>query len=143
MVGSGGSWRMIGGDQNAKGNTLPNISRLLVYAIGGTAKLPPAPVPPERKLNPPPATAPAKTVAAGGALYGTYCGSCHGPGAINLGILPDLRYSTKIATPEAFRNVVLGGEFEDEGMASFAPVLKNDDADAIRSFVIAQANATK
>ncbi len=143
MAGSGGSWLMIGGDQNAKGNTLPNISRLLVYAIGGTAKLPPAPPRAERKLNPPPATAPVKTVAAGGALYGTYCGSCHGPGTINLGILPDLRYSASITSADAFRSIVLGGQREEGGMASFAPVLDNDAAEAIRAFVIAQANATK
>jgi len=48
MVGSGGSWGMIGGDANIKGNNLPNISRLLVYAIGGKATLPPAPPRPER-----------------------------------------------------------------------------------------------
>jgi quinohemoprotein ethanol dehydrogenase len=143
LVGSGGSWQMIGGDQNTKGSTLPNISRLLVYAIGGTAKLPPAPPRPERKLSPPPATASAKVVGTGAGLYGAYCGNCHGQGAINLGILPDLRYSPAIQTPEAFRNIVLGGALEDGGMASFAPVLDNEGAEAIRAFVIAQANSTK
>jgi alcohol dehydrogenase (cytochrome c)/quinohemoprotein ethanol dehydrogenase len=88
MVGSGGSWGMIGGDANIKGNNLPNISRLLVYAIGGKATLPPAPPRPERKISAPPATAPAKTVAAGAAAYGTYCGNCHGAGAVNLGYFP-------------------------------------------------------
>ena len=141
MAGSGGSWGMIGGDQNIKGNNLPNISRLLVYAIGGTAKLPPAPPRPERKLSPPPATAPAKTVAAGGAAYGTYCGSCHGAGAVSLGILPDLRYSMALKSDEAWRNVVLGGAYADQGMASFEPVLDKETAEAIRAFVIAQANA--
>ena len=34
---------MIGGDANIKGNNLPNISRLLVYGIGGEDTLPPAP----------------------------------------------------------------------------------------------------
>jgi quinohemoprotein ethanol dehydrogenase len=82
-------------------------------------------------------------VAAGAGFYGTYCGNCHGPGAINLGILPDLRYSTTLLTPEAFRNIVLGGALEEGGMASFAPVLDNEAAESIRAFVIAQANATK
>jgi quinohemoprotein ethanol dehydrogenase len=143
LVGSGGSWRMIGGDQNTKGYTLPNISRMLVYSIGGTAKLPAAPPRPERKLSPPPPTAPAKTVAAGAGLYGTYCGNCHGPGTINLGILPDLRYSPTLQTPEAFANIVLGGALEDGGMASFASVIDKEGSEAIRAFVIAQANATK
>ena len=142
MVGSGGSWGMIGGDANIKGNNLPNISRLLVYAIGGKATLPPAPPRPERKISAPPATAPAKTVAAGAAAYGTYCGNCHGAGAVNLGILPDLRYSGALNSDEAWRNIVIGGAREENGMASFASVLDKDQAESIRAFVIAQANAT-
>src|SRR4029450_4895481 len=91
MVGSGGSWGMIGGDANIKGNNLPNVSRLLVYAVCGDAKLT-APAPkPDRKLSPPPATASAKSVGAGAGAYATYCGNCHGQGVVNLGILPDLR----------------------------------------------------
>jgi alcohol dehydrogenase (cytochrome c)/quinohemoprotein ethanol dehydrogenase len=143
LVGTGGSWGMIGGDANMKGNNLPNISRLLVYAIGGSAKLPPAPPRPERKLSPPPATASAQTVAAGAGVYGTYCGNCHGQGAVNLGILPDLRYSPALQSADAWRNIVLGGALEDGGMASFAPVLDNEAAEAARAFVIAQANATR
>jgi len=143
MVGSGGSWGMIGGDANTKGNNLPNISRLLVYAIGGNAQLPPAPPKPERKLSPPPATASAQTVAAGAGVFGTYCGNCHGQGAVNLGILPDLRYSPALQSADAWRNIVLGGALEDGGMASFAPVLDNEAAEAARAFVIAQANATR
>jgi alcohol dehydrogenase (cytochrome c)/quinohemoprotein ethanol dehydrogenase len=143
MVGTGGSWAMIGGDQNTKGNALPNISRLLVYAIGGKASLPAPPAKAERKLAPPPATAPAKTVGAGAAAYGTYCGNCHGAGAINTGILPDLRYSENLKSAEHWKGIVLGGGLEDEGMASFAPVMNEETAEAIRAFVIAQANATK
>jgi len=142
MVGSGGSWGMIGGAANTKGNDLPNVSRLLVYAIGGTSELPPAPPRPARALAPPPATASPGTVAAGAAAYGTYCGNCHGAGAVNLGILPDLRYSGALGSGEAWRNIVLGGALGDTGMASFAPVLDDESAEAIRAFVIAQANAS-
>jgi alcohol dehydrogenase (cytochrome c)/quinohemoprotein ethanol dehydrogenase len=143
MVGSGGSWGMVGGDANIKGNNLPNISRLLVYALGGTASLPPAPPRPERKLSPPPATASAATVARGAGLYGAHCGNCHGAGAVNLGILPDLRYSAALQTDVAWQNIVLGGALEDTGMASFAPVLDKEAAEAIRAFVIAQASASR
>jgi alcohol dehydrogenase (cytochrome c)/quinohemoprotein ethanol dehydrogenase len=143
MAGSGGSWGMIGGDANIKGNTLPNISRLLVFAPGGTAQLPPAPPRPARTLSPPAATAAPQTVAAGAAAFGAYCSNCHGAGAISLGILPDLRYSQAIQSAEAWRFVVLEGGLEQNGMASFAPVLDTDRAEAIRAFVIAQANATK
>jgi quinohemoprotein ethanol dehydrogenase len=142
MVGSGGSWGLVGGDANIKGNNLPNISRLLVFALGGTAKLPPAPARPERHLSPPPATASAATVAAGAAAYGAYCTNCHGAGAINLGILPDLRYSSALKTAESWRFVVLDGSLAENGMASFSTVLDDKTAEAIRAFVIAQAQAT-
>jgi len=142
MVGTGGSWAMIGGDGNTKGNRLPNISRVLVYRIGGTAKLPPAPARRERKLTAPPVTASAEVVGKGSVAYHTYCGNCHGVGAINLGILPDLRYSTALQTEEAWRNIVLGGALEGQGMVSFKPVLDNEAADSIRAFVITQAHAT-
>jgi len=143
MVGSGGSWGMVGGDANIKGNNLPNISRLLVFSRGGTAKLPPVAPRPARTLNPPPATASAAIVGAGAAAYGQYCGNCHGAGAVNLGILPDLRYSSRLPSAEEWRSVVLDGALEDDGMASFAMVLDAKAAEAIRAFVIAQANATK
>ena len=143
MVGSGGSWGMIGGDANIKGNNLPNISRLLVFGLGGTAKLPPAPPRPARTLSPPPSTASAATIGAGAAAFGAYCGTCHGAGAIGLGILPDLRYSKALHSADTWRAIVVDGTLQDNGMASFASVVDAKAAEAIRAFVIAQANATK
>ena len=143
LAGSGGSWGMIGGDANIKGNNLPNISRLLVYAVGGAATLPPAPPRPERTLSPPPATASAAVVAAGAVSYGVHCGNCHGVAAVSLGILPDLRYSGALSSESAWRSIVLGGALEGRGMASFAPVLDNNAAEAIRAFVIARANESR
>jgi alcohol dehydrogenase (cytochrome c)/quinohemoprotein ethanol dehydrogenase len=142
MVGTGGSWAMSGAQANAKGNSLPNVSRLLVYSLGGAAKIPPA-VPHETPpLAPPPATAPAETVARGEVEYRAYCGRCHGPeGAANFGILPDLRYSATLASSEAWAAVVLLGAMKANGMVSFAPVLDATEAEAIRAYVIAQANA--
>jgi alcohol dehydrogenase (cytochrome c)/quinohemoprotein ethanol dehydrogenase len=141
MVGRGGSWSMAGDEASSKGNDLPNISRLLVYALGGATELPPPPPRAVRALAPPPATASAETVAHGEAVYGTYCGRCHGrAGAANFGILPDLRYSPMLATSEAWTGVVLGGQLAQNGMASFSSVVSADDADAIRAYVIAQAN---
>ena len=142
VVGTGGSWAMSGAQGNAKGNSLPNISRLLVYSLGGAATLPPPAPRPERSLAPPPVTAPAQTVARGEAEYRTYCGRCHGPiGAVNFGILPDLRYSAALNSSATWQAVVLGGVLKANGMASFAPVIDADEAEAIRAYVITQANA--
>ena len=144
MVGTGGSWAMAGDEANAKGNKLPSIARLLVYALGGAAQLPPARPRPVRQLAPPPATAAAATVARGEAAFGTYCGRCHGrAGAENFGILPDLRYSATLGSREAWAGVVLGGQLAARGMASFSSVVDADTADAIRAYVIAQANAAR
>ena len=120
-----------------------SLRRNDLYAIGGIAQLPPEPPPrPARKFSAPPATASGQVVGNGAVAYHTYCGSCHGVGAINLGILPDLRYSAALQTEEAWRNIVLGGALEEQGMASFKPVLDNAAAESIRAFVIAQAHAT-
>ena len=142
MVGTGGSWAMAGEEFLAKGNNLPNISRLLVYALGGAAKLPQAPPRPALALAPPPATATAGTLARGEAVFRMYCGRCHGrEGAANFGILPDLRYSATLGASQAWAGVVLGGQLASNGMASFASVVSAEDAEAIRAYVIAQANA--
>jgi mono/diheme cytochrome c family protein len=82
-------------------------------------------------------------VSAGAIAYATHCGNCHGQGAVNLGILPDLRYSGALQSEAAWREIVLGGSREEGGMASFAPVLNNESAESIRAFVIAQAHATR
>ena len=141
-VGTGGSWAMSGSEANAKGNNLPNISRLLVYALGGTAKLPPPPPRRTQPPTPPPATAPARVVARGEAVYINYCARCHARDAVNLGILPDLRYSDTLRSSDAWAGVVIGGQLAANGMASFASVLDVDDAEAIRAYVIERANAT-
>ena len=86
---------------------------------------------------------PAATVARGEAEYRTYCGRCHGPDTANYGILPDLRYSTALRSKERWAAVVLEGAMKADGMASFAPVLDANKAEAVRAFVIAQANAAQ
>jgi alcohol dehydrogenase (cytochrome c)/quinohemoprotein ethanol dehydrogenase len=140
MAGSGSSWALIGGDTNMKGFLSQNISRLLVYKVGGKEQLPPAPAQIVLPMNPPPATASADVVAKGGDLYGAYCGNCHGPVAIQLGILPDLRRSPMLQSAESWQSVVIGGARQQNGMASFASVMNGDDAESIRAFVIMRAH---
>jgi mono/diheme cytochrome c family protein len=56
------------------------------------------------------------------------------------GVIPDLRYSPLIGSPEAFDAVVLGGARKDQGMVSFAKVLKPEDTQALRAYIIGEAN---
>jgi quinohemoprotein ethanol dehydrogenase len=114
--------------------------RLLVFRLGGTAKLPP--MPPESfavpELAPPPALdASPETVARGETLYGANCALCHGAAA--RGGIKDLRHMAP-ATHGEFLQIVLGGSRARQGMASFADLLSEDEAQAIHAYLIARAN---
>jgi quinohemoprotein ethanol dehydrogenase len=121
-----------------------NLSRALVFKLGGTAELPPAPAPPPPPvLNPPPATASAETVARGRELFNARCLMCHEPPAANRGVFPDLRYSPMIGSAEAFRSVVIDGALEPRGMASFRSLITAEDAESIRAYMISRAHSLK
>ncbi|MDT8429228.1 MAG: PQQ-dependent dehydrogenase, methanol/ethanol family [Pseudomonadales bacterium] len=128
-----------------------NNSRLLVFRQGGTARLPTAIIQEQtdagqRVLNPPQTNASHETIAQGEQVYGRLCSVCHGPAAVNngaAGSFPDLRYSPRLATPEQWAAVVISGELESGGMVSFANVLGEGDAEAIRAYVITQAIAAQ
>ena len=140
MAGTGGSWAVIGGATNMKGYALPNVSRLLVYRLGGTADLPDPPQFERPPIAPPPLTASEETIAVGAPLYETYCGTCHGAGVVGVGLLPDLRRSSYLHDPQAWAQVVVGGALEPNDMASFAPVLDAEEAQAVRAYVVMRAN---
>jgi quinohemoprotein ethanol dehydrogenase len=61
--------------------------------------------------------------------------------ALSAGVLPDLRRSAVLRSPEAFRQVVLGGVLSDRGMVSFADRFGPDDAEAIRGYIETRARA--
>jgi quinohemoprotein ethanol dehydrogenase len=77
-------------------------------------------------------------IAAGAADYTIYCGRCHGAGATSGGVVPDLRYSNFINDDSWFK-VVLEGALADGGMASFGGVLNPARAQAIRVYIISEA----
>ncbi len=128
-----------------------NNSRMLVYKLGGNAQLPTRIVTEEEQtstepvLNPPALTASHETIAQGEQVYGQLCSVCHGPSAVSDsgGTFPDLRYSPRINTEEAWTSVVIDGELEPQGMVSFASVLQETDSEAIRAYVISRAIAAR
>jgi len=114
--------------------------RLLVFKLGGTARLPP--LPPESmqvpELSPPlPLTGTPAQVALGERLYGENCALCHGTAA--RGGVKDLRHMTP-ATHAAFLDIVLGGTRAASGMASFADTLSREQAEAIHHYLISRAH---
>lgn len=121
----------------------PNYSRLLVYKLGGTAKLPDAVPFPEPVLNPPPAFGTPEVIAHGQKLYGQLCSTCHGNDGFSRGMFPDLRYAGAINTPEAFKTIVIDGALTANGMVSFASALKEGEAEAIRAYIVSKAIEAK
>jgi quinohemoprotein ethanol dehydrogenase len=138
LAGSGGVESLAPGEVGAKGGGLPNRSRVLAFALDGTASLPALPPTVARELNPLGLGAKAELVETGKAKFGRFCAACHGDAVHSAGLVPDLRYSAMLA-PEAFTSVVRGGALESRGMVSFADVISEEDTEAIRNYVIARA----
>ena len=59
------------------------------------------------------------------------------------GVLPDLRWSAIAGDSEAWKSVVIDGNLSSNGMVSFAEVLSEDEAEAIRAYVVKQAHVAK
>ncbi|WP_296680617.1 PQQ-dependent dehydrogenase, methanol/ethanol family [Novosphingobium sp.] len=143
LAGWGGAYDLVAGAVVNKSGITRNISRLLVFKLGGTAKLPPIPPMAKQVLDPPPFVGTAEQVALGSDLYGRYCVVCHGDAAISGGLVPDLRHSGAIASADAIKAIVLGGALKHNGMVSFKDGLTPDDAEAIRQYLIKRANEDK
>ncbi|HEX7759344.1 MAG TPA: PQQ-dependent dehydrogenase, methanol/ethanol family [Caulobacteraceae bacterium] len=143
LAGWGGVWAMAPGLLAEKSGPVRNVSRLLVFKVGGRAALPaPRPIA-TLPLDPPPSTASAETIKAGGALFGRYCGVCHGDAAVGGSLVPDLRRSGALNSADAWRAIVYGGALKSEGMISFGAVMSAADAETIRHYVIHRANEDK
>lgn len=127
---------------NAGGNPnyyAPNGSRILVFKLGGTARLPgPAPWVKEG-LSPPEQFGSAETITRGADIYNRFCGACHGIDGQSRGVFPDLRYSVSLDSAEVFNSIVLGGSRSENGMVSFKKALREDQVEAIRAYIVARA----
>ncbi|MFI5042765.1 MAG: c-type cytochrome, partial [Acidimicrobiales bacterium] len=75
-------------------------------------------------------------------VYQGYCSVCHGDSAVGGGVLPDLRWSSLLASPENWRGVILEGSHSKNGMVSFAQVLSPELAELVRGYVVDRANET-
>ena len=143
LVGWGGVWDIATGVLANKSGMTRNISRLLVFKIGGTAKLAPPPPLSKLPLDPPLFTGTLEQVARGASFYGRYCTVCHGDAAIAGGLNPDLRHSGAINDANAIRTIVIEGAFAHNGMVSFKAALGPEDVEAIRRYLIKRANEDK
>jgi alcohol dehydrogenase (cytochrome c)/quinohemoprotein ethanol dehydrogenase len=138
LSGWGSAFSLQAGKVAAQSGNLRNVSRVLAFKLGGTAVLPPL-EPRELVINPPPEPADTASVAHGEALYGRYCGACHGENAVGGGVVPDLRASNFLGN-DFWYAIVLNGAMKFAGMVSFESALDRKDATAIRNYVIHRAN---
>jgi alcohol dehydrogenase (cytochrome c)/quinohemoprotein ethanol dehydrogenase len=139
MAGWGGGWPLTGGALALKAGDAIGSNRLLVFRLGGTAYLPPAPARTKVALDPPPFTGPSATADFGDQLYGRFCLRCHGIAAVSAGPYPDLR-STGYLHGAGFKEIVLGGALSSQGMPGFAGKLSERDLEAIRLYLVRRAN---
>ncbi|WP_407985554.1 PQQ-dependent dehydrogenase, methanol/ethanol family [Pontixanthobacter aquaemixtae] len=144
LAGWGGAYAItVDGDLLKRKAPVRNVSRLLVFKLGGKAQLPAAAEMVQTPLDPPPSRASADVIAAGGKSYARYCAVCHAPGAVGSTVLPDLRRSGALVNAAAWQSIVHDGALEDNGMASFSESLSKEQIDAIREWVIFRANQDK
>lgn len=132
-----------GGFGGGGGYWAPNYARLLVYKVGGKAALPEAVAYTPPPLSPPDEFGTPEQLAKGETLYNANCNSCHQNSARVSSLFPDLRYAGPIHGAEAFKAIVIDGALEPNGMVSFRKVLKPEDAEAIRAYVVHLANELK
>lgn len=113
--------------------------RVLTFALGGTAKLPPAPkldplIPvPDMTFKPDVAL-----TARGQTVYYQRCAVCHGVDVIAAGLAPDLRASPVPSDANTFNAIVSDGALVSQGMPSFGSIPEEDRA-AVRQFLRTKA----
>ena len=142
MAGWGGAFG-IGAGYFAPEANLYHKARILTFKLGGKAALPPQDMTPRPPPEPPAQTATDETITHGHALFHRFCHVCHGDGAIGSGVVPDLRWSANMQSKDAWHAVVIEGGLKENGMAGFRQRLTDDDAEAIRAYVIRRAEETR
>jgi alcohol dehydrogenase (cytochrome c)/quinohemoprotein ethanol dehydrogenase len=139
LAGWGGVFPLAAGEVSFASGRVRNVSRLLVFKLGGKASLPLQQPLEQPHLTALPNSTNNATIRKGEGLFQSYCAGCHGDVAVSGGVLPDLRASTAL-TNEAWFDIVLHGILESQGMVSFSKELSRGDAAAIRSYVIFRRN---
>ncbi|MBO9575084.1 MAG: PQQ-dependent dehydrogenase, methanol/ethanol family [Sphingobium sp.] len=121
-------------------NVVPNIGRLMVFRLGGTATLPPAPAIRRAEINPPADPQPKALVDQGRYHFMAHCAFCHGA---NGAVGPDLRTSGALRDPKAWAAIVHDGALAKRGMVGWSTVLSPAEVEAIRAYFIGEAQAYK
>ncbi|MCX7065335.1 MAG: PQQ-dependent dehydrogenase, methanol/ethanol family [Proteobacteria bacterium] len=143
LAGWGGVWDLTAGVLAGKSGPLRNVSRLLVFKLGGTAKLPPLVPTSMAVLDPPPVTGTPAEIAEGAYIYGNTCGVCHGDAVVAGGLVTDLRHSATLNSPQLWQQIVHDGILKERGMVAWSANFTPAQIENIRRYVIKRANEDK
>ena len=141
LAGWGGVWDVSAGE--IVGKMTRNISRLLVFKVGGTGKLPAAPPQSEAVLDPPPLTGTLQQIADGQSHYANSCSVCHGASAVAGKLNPDVRHSVALNKPKLWQQIVHDGLLKQNGMVAWAGQYSPEQIENIRHYIIKRANEDK
>jgi alcohol dehydrogenase (cytochrome c)/quinohemoprotein ethanol dehydrogenase len=143
LAGWGGVWDLNMGVLAHKSGAVRNVSRMLVFELGGTAALPPLTPQTHFVLDPPAPTGTPEQTAEGAYLYGNQCGGCHGDAAVAGALVTDLRTSAALNSPELWQQIVHDGVMKDRGMVAWSKNMTAAQIENIRRYVIKRANEDK
>jgi quinohemoprotein ethanol dehydrogenase len=139
-AGWGGAYALIAGGVAPTGSAA-KVGRILTFKAGAKGELPAAPRIETAAAAPPAAGAAPEIIAAGRLAYARHCTVCHGEQAMSSGLVPNLRFSPVTADADAWREVVRNGARASLGMANFSAILDDAASEAIRAYVISEANS--
>jgi PQQ-dependent dehydrogenase (methanol/ethanol family) len=142
-AGWGGAYPLILGGVFPSGSKEPKLGRILVFSLGPTNELPPLVKPIQVKYTPPVDLGDDAQVALGRQVYAGFCVVCHGERAQSYGSVPNLKYSGVLGDAEAWKSIVVDGALAENGMVGFGEYVAPEQAEAIRAYVIREANSDK
>lgn len=143
VVGWGGVFPLVAGELAKKSGEVENRSRVLTFALDGTASLPAAQPSRRERMPAPQAKQDPARVAAGAKTYARYCGNCHGDAAHSGGLLPDLRHTPALVDDGFWSAVVEQGALEANGMIAFGKALGSARLGEVRSYLIHRAQESE
>jgi alcohol dehydrogenase (cytochrome c)/quinohemoprotein ethanol dehydrogenase len=143
LAGWGGVWDLTAGVLAHKSGAVRNVSRVLVFKLGGTATLPPLTPQTKLVLDPPAAVGTPEQTAEGAYFYNNQCGNCHGDAAVAGALVTDLRTSTALGNPELWKQIVHDGVMKDRGMVAWSANFTPEQIENVRLYVIKRANEDK
>ena len=139
-TGWGGAYALIAGGVVPTGSEA-KVGRVLTFKLGAKTESPDVAVPEQVRAAPPASTAAPEVIMAGAKAYAQNCTVCHGDRAMSSGLVPNLRYSPLLGDAALWNSVIREGARASLGMGDFGGILDEETSEAIRAYVISEANS--